>query len=109
MMLLGSITKKFTNILGVVTLIYISYTKFTLILKVHNETRCGQIIDGSRDAHYKLLFDDSAFLFNQREKSFVVYTGRHTGRAGGLEPPTFQIGGAWPPHFAKKAIIYVGG
>ena len=27
----------------------------------------------SRDAHCKLLFDDSAFLFNQREKSFVVY------------------------------------
>ena len=46
MMLLGSITKNLFNI---------------------------QIIDGSRDAHYKLLFDDSAFLFNQREKSFVVY------------------------------------
>ena len=24
-------------------------------------------------SHYKLFFDDSAFLFDQREKSFVVY------------------------------------
>ena len=28
---------------------------------------------GSCDAHYKLLFDDSAFLFNQRKKSFVYH------------------------------------
>ena len=28
----------------------------------------------SRDAHYKLLFDDSAFLFNQREKA-LSFTG----------------------------------
>ena len=47
----------------------------TLIMKVYNETRCGQIIDGSRDAHYKLLFDDSAFLFNQREKKLCRLLG----------------------------------
>ena len=29
----------------------------------------------SRDAHYKLLFDDSAFLFNQREKKFCRLLG----------------------------------
>ena len=32
-----------------------------------------KLLMGSRDAHYKLLFEDSTFLFNQREKSFVVY------------------------------------
>ena len=30
-------------------------------------TKCGQISVGSRDAYYNVLFDDSAFLFYQRE------------------------------------------
>ena len=32
-----------------------------------------KLLMGSHDPHCKLLFDDSGFLFNQREKSFVVY------------------------------------
>ena len=57
-----------------------------LYCRVHvhvHSTRCGQIIDGSCDAHLiqrkifylmrKMTIDDSAFLFNQREKSFTVY------------------------------------
>ena len=51
---------------------------------------------------YKQLFMVTAYMYTK-------ITGRDTGGQGGLSPPTFQIGGAWPPHFAKKANIYVGG
>ena len=51
----------------------------TLYCRVHLTCtfKIGQgavkLLMASRDAHCKLLFDDSAFFFNQLEKSFVVY------------------------------------
>ena len=36
----------------------------------------------------------------------MLYTGRDTGGAGGLEPPTFQIGGAWPPPTLQRRQLY---
>ena len=47
-------------------------------LKDWTKSKYGQIIDGSRDAHYKLLFDDSAFPFNQMEKKLCQLLGTCT-------------------------------